>query len=923
MASTLKVLFDILCKLRFTKDYINRCFKRWALFLAFLGRRLCDWRSSWWHRKPGTVRKSKPAKPLFPGTVVHSGSLSGSVERREYVVAAASILPTSVSHPSLHEPSLSTSNDTGQLATTSGPGPIPPGTPANLTVDPHQDYAHSISSLDGRNFANRNSSNLSVHSRASDRLSVLQAHSRESLRGPVGQPSRFPRAVHRQFGRGPSASRSRERPSRSPSPTSHLPHVPRVPRLEIDVTNLRPNTHADDRVSPAIPPSVSSHTHAPLSPPIIPGRRQSSTSVIVGIENPSTESLPLSPSSNLPPLTDEPYAIGSPTAHSSHASLARGLPLEELSPLSPTASSVISNFLLPEHRFVQLINSDQVPRYTKDITIPREETLYEVKTLTVTFPYFPENSDSDEGSFKQDCSPWAPATHPDGALYFFDQNRRLFTDTDMHDPTLREEMEDFHDYLQKIIRVERLTIPSKNWDLVLDIMPTEDGEIQWSYYYACHETRCLFWLEPYDATYMVSELFGVKSPAHVKHRLESLYWCAHSLLLDWCLKQQHYLGRNHWSLFPVVFDGRSIPLGVYDELVGILSHGCMDVMTSKSSTLPYDDETMQKMIKLIQKAKVSDAGVVYHTAGITRLLSFFAHWRFLYFHGQRHARLVRHQTVYSKSKRERSLLITLLSPVLFLAPEVHLQEVEKLWTDEIIIETVWKSFMTKLLGEWEDVILWSTVMLTANVGFLAIPGVILSNLSGSTLTSASQVVIFTSPAQIASSLSIEASVGSIVIGLLLVRHNRSKQKEDPAGASTYLYRNTHRVFGLEPMAIIFSLPWAMLMWSMVIFFIALLLLCFEISNISTRIFVAVMSVMIAALISWCIRSIWETSEDREVWLSDLLPSLTRAIHHARAVRRRLFPLDDFGLHRTPATSHPLRNTGSLHSMIDRDGSVGV
>jgi hypothetical protein len=31
---------------------------------------------------------------------------------------------------------------------------------------------------------------------------------------------------------------------------------------------------------------------------------------------------------------------------------------------------------------------------------------------------------------------------------------------------------------------------------------------------------------------------------------------------------------------------------------------------------------------------------------------------------------------------------------------------EKLWTDEVIIETVWKTFMTKLLAEWEDVILW-------------------------------------------------------------------------------------------------------------------------------------------------------------------------------------------------------------------------
>ena len=73
-------------------------------------------------------------------------------------------------------------------------------------------------------------------------------------------------------------------------------------------------------------------------------------------------------------------------------------------------------------------------------------------------------------------------------------------------------------------------------------------------------------------------------------------------------------------------------------------------------------------------------------------------------------------------------------------------------------------------------------MLTANVGFLAIPGVVLSNLSGSSITSKSQVVIFTSASQIASSLSVEASIGSIVIGLLLLRHNRTKQREDPEGA---------------------------------------------------------------------------------------------------------------------------------------------
>jgi len=120
--------------------------------------------------------------------------------------------------------------------------------------------------------------------------------------------------------------------------------------------------------------------------------------------------------------------------------------------------------------------------------------------------------------------------------------QRLFTDTDMYNPDLREEIEHFYLYLQKVLRIEGLTIPSGDHDLVLDIMPTEDGEILWSYYYACHETRCLFWLERYDGDDMISELEGVESPAHVsesqsstshslipliwhtEHRLEGLYW---------------------------------------------------------------------------------------------------------------------------------------------------------------------------------------------------------------------------------------------------------------------------------------------------------------------------------------------------------------------------------------------------------------
>jgi len=86
--------------------------------------------------------------------------------------------------------------------------------------------------------------------------------------------------------------------------------------------------------------------------------------------------------------------------------------------------------------------------------------------------------------------------------------------------------------------------------------------------------------------------------------------------------------------------------------------------------------------------------------------TFSAHWRFLYFHGQRHARLLCGQTVYNTTKPKRSVVFSFLSPLLYFAPEASLVEMEQLWTDEVILERAWKSFMTRLLSEWNDSILW-------------------------------------------------------------------------------------------------------------------------------------------------------------------------------------------------------------------------
>jgi hypothetical protein len=103
------------------------------------------------------------------------------------------------------------------------------------------------------------------------------------------------------------------------------------------------------------------------------------------------------------------------------------------------------------------------------------------------------------------------------------------------------------------------------------------------------------------------------------------------------------------------------------------------------------------------------------------------------------------------------------------------------------------------------------------------------------------------------------------------------------GQWEYLDRSSQRVFGLEAMAIIFSLPWALLLWSyvisllklllsphlrnisardrMVTFSVALLLFCFVVSNLWTQLFVALTSFLLFTFTLWCIWICWDFSSD--------------------------------------------------------------
>ena len=185
--------------------------------------------------------------------------------------------------------------------------------------------------------------------------------------------------------------------------------------------------------------------------------------------------------------------------------------------------------------------------------------------------------------------------------------------------------------------------------------------------------------------------------------------------------------------------------------------------------------------------------------------------RFLNFWGFPGARLSHNQSVRGNhpssftghSERRPGLVFRLLSPLLFFAPEFYLASLEDTYVDKIIKMRTWKVFESKMENVLAEYILDATVLLNANVGYLSIPTV----QSDQTFPT-----FWTSSASIASMASMITSLGSIITGLLLMRQQKAGG-EHAEMAVRLLEKRANERSGSEVFAILYSLPYALLLWA--------------------------------------------------------------------------------------------------------------
>ncbi|KAJ7512644.1 hypothetical protein B0H11DRAFT_1946655 [Mycena galericulata] len=428
---------------------------------------------------------------------------------------------------------------------------------------------------------------------------------------------------------------------------------------------------------------------------------------------------------------------------------------------------------------------------------------------------------------------WTACLHPEGARYFFHEEKRVFTDANLYDAGLLEFITNNVCIIFDFLRVHGVDL-DPGVDLVVDEYEYPDMTKGCQYYFVNHKDRSVFWMDRVDSDMFSTsyQLNGITSASHIRHELEAQYW-------------------YHCELFP-----RSVEITheIVNELRDIVLHALGDVVTSPVSTVSWKVADLEHMINLIDGfGKNVGKGIDDKFSGasclVGRLMHVFVRARVYNFHGEPGARLNVDQSVYGKV-RKRTLLISLLSPLLFYAPDFHLVGLYTIYTDGLIRDRGWSEFITRLNSEWQEFTLYGTVVLNANVAFLSIQSV----------DQDGNAVPTRSPAQISSYLSILTSIGAVIIGLLLVKQNRNRDAVTAPEAAIFIFNRTHKTLGLETLAVLYSLPYAMLIWSMVSFLAAFSFMCFEDADLITRTLVAIVWAAVAALILWCVFTAWESGD---------------------------------------------------------------
>ncbi|KAF8836691.1 hypothetical protein BDN67DRAFT_936435 [Paxillus ammoniavirescens] len=474
--------------------------------------------------------------------------------------------------------------------------------------------------------------------------------------------------------------------------------------------------------------------------------------------------------------------------------------------------------------------ASQIDRYNRDV----------VKKLATGVPVIRPGRRTFEDPKGNETS-WESCVHPEGALYFHDTKNHIFTDFDIRKSKNRIAIEGWFERIVHIASQHGIVIPDINIDITFELGP-ELGmgtrQRQCRYYCVDKNKKLLFWLHHFDPTMIYGNVKGVRGELHIKCALKVQYWM-------------------HCELYP---HKQVFCQDVLHRLRGIIVHANAEKITSETSLAPFETDELSKMMDIMDVLESEETihlsesdHLLRRYVGCTnkendhlmcvvaRFMRTFTRVHFMNFHGQTNARLDADQPIHdTREERARtSVLLRVINPILFGAPAVHWEDLGRVWVDQTLNQPRWKAFIGNMISEWAGFTVFSTVMLAVDVSFLVVPGVEPQN-PNSDPQPVGVVAIY---------ISILCTIGSLVASIILSRQSRRTGYTADATAS-YVEAMTSTLLGIDHLAIMYSVPYGLLMWGMISYVVALCDVIIRSAHPTTSILIGIIALPIMVLGLW-------------------------------------------------------------------------
>ncbi|KAG2134375.1 hypothetical protein BD769DRAFT_1572285 [Suillus cothurnatus] len=451
-----------------------------------------------------------------------------------------------------------------------------------------------------------------------------------------------------------------------------------------------------------------------------------------------------------------------------------------------------------------IIPEPQVSRYDRNVHVQDKDEPFEIKKGPL------------------DCSEelvvvggWESLTHPEGALIFYHLYKRVFTDADVRNPGTAVRIGKAVEKAYEEARNANIFL-DPSVELVLELMEKDSEEC--GYYFVDHEKRIIFWFQDHKSDLLMCNICGVERESHVRYALESQYW-------------------RHVELFP---NKRSLPTDVVINLKEIVMHAHAENITSETCLAPFAADEVASMLSLVDLLISSDTKDIAHKERehsvwiVARLMRLFCNAKFVNFCGQPGARLNVDQSLYRESiTHSKRIFLRLMNVMLFGSPDAQSKALHKIWVDDTIVQPQWKNFIDRLTTEWNGYTIFSTVMLAVDISFLGV--------------SAVQTQTF---AIILTYLSTLCAVGSLLVSLILAGQVNDSRRGSAEAVASFMVGMSHSMLGLESLALMLSLPFALLIWGMVFFAAALSTLIFRTSGVVAVSITSPVWVAVFILVTW-------------------------------------------------------------------------